>query len=100
MIPVGPIRNKLAVADKYPWCIFMCFHDSYWLATLNKQSFIILQNFKCSDDCIECFEISCSLAPATVHNELIGSFSHFGIEIVKKHSQRRFLDPPFATDHG
>ncbi len=25
MFPVGPIGNQLRIADKYPWCILMCF---------------------------------------------------------------------------
>ena len=79
VLPVGPIRNKLRIADEHTWRIFMRLQNSHRFTTLYKQRFIVLQYLEGSDNIVKRFKTSGSFATATIDNEVAWPFRYFRI---------------------
>ena len=97
-VPVRPMAYEIGIGDEYARRVFVSAKDAYGFAGLHQQGFVVGEIAQAADDGFVSLPVARGFARTTIHNQLIGSFGDFGVEVVHQHAQRGFLLPAFATD--
>ena len=96
LVPVAPLGHQVGVGDQHPRCPLVRAEHADRLAGLHEHRLVIAQRRERANHRVERIPRSRRTASAAVHDEVVRTLGHLGVEVVHQHPHRRFLLPALA----
>jgi hypothetical protein len=86
--PVGPVGDEVGVRDQHPRSPLVRPHDADRPTGLDEHRLVLLERGQRAHHGVEAGPVARRLARPAVHDQVLGSLGHLGVEVVLQHPQR------------
>ncbi len=95
-VPIRPLGHEHGVGDQHPGRQRVRPEDAHGLARLHQERLVVAERLERSHDGVERLPRARGTTRASVHDQILGSFGHVGVEVVHEHAHRGLLGPRTA----
>ncbi len=86
MLPGSPAAYQVGIGDQHAGGVFMRTQYAYRLSALYHQGLVFIKVAQAFQDLIKTLPVAGSLADTAINDQIFGTFSHFGIQVILDHT--------------